>query len=85
VRAEAEHELGSGWSVVDVSLNKSQSAAFNRMAVREYHKVVTCVVGGVALMEAQILVKNFLGSFQIASAYLTKQSAQHIAGELDPG
>ena len=81
LRAAAAYE---GWWVINVVMDKAQSTAFNSMAVRDYHKWVTCVVEGVALNQALVQVTDFGGSFQIASAYITKQSAQRIARELDP-
>ena len=84
LRASVGFEAGIGWWVVNVSLNKSQSSAFNRMAARDYHKVVASLVEGVALMEARVQVTDFQGSFAIASPYMTKKSAERIARQLDP-
>ena len=82
--AANEAANGQGW-VINVPLSHAQSVAFNKMAVRDFHKVVTCVVEGMALNEVNINTRDFGGSFQIWSPYFTKQSAQRIARELDAG
>jgi preprotein translocase subunit SecD len=68
--------------VVKVTMNEAQSAAFNRMAARDYHKVVACVVEGAAIFDGTMIAKQFGGSFQMSN--FTEQSARRIARELDP-
>jgi preprotein translocase subunit SecD len=74
--------LAGTWQI-DVDMNKVQSAAFDRMARRDLHKMVATVVEGVAPMEPIIQVPTFFGKFAIVGPF-TKRSAEHIALELEP-
>ena len=80
--ATVVNELGN-W-VVKFQMDHAQSPAFNGMAVRDYRRTVAWVVDGQALGQATVLARSFGGSFQI-SGYPTKDSAERIVRQLDPG
>jgi hypothetical protein len=83
MKAGAE-DTALGW-VVDVTLDSTESKAFNEMAARDDHRTVTFLVNGIAIGEATVQVRNFGASFEFGPALMNKATAKYLAHELDPG
>jgi preprotein translocase subunit SecD len=83
MRADAT-DTALGW-VVNVTLDSTESKTFDEMATRDYHRMVTFVVNGIAIGETTVRTKNSGGSFMFGPAHMSKEAAQFLARQLHPG